>query len=144
MYSAQVTHLTTHDKQAIEIAIARILNQAKGLPCHENAPPYLDCPFELSFMLFPLFLAGVMTTSLEEKSWILEYLSAQENEYLGRNVRSVKNLLQSIYLHQNKPKTAAMMGFFSETDFNGEDFWKGVDWKTFMKRPEYQVMCFAL
>lgn len=143
MYPHQVTHLTTHNKQEIENAIGGIIDQAKGILCHENAPRH-ERPFELSFMLFPLFLAGVMTSSTDEKDWILDYLTAREKDCLGRNVRSVRNLLQGIYLQQSGSRTTGMMGFLTEMDPKDEDTLTEVDWKRYMKTKEYQVVCFAL
>lgn len=142
MYPQQVTRLTTHDKQEIENAIGEIINQAKGVPCHKHSPSH-ERLFELSFMLFPLFLAGVMTSSSDEKNWILNYLTDREKDYLGRNVRSVRNLLQGILLQQNGPRTVGMMGYLTDLASDGDE-WREVDWKRFMKTKEYQVVCFAL
>lgn len=142
MYPQQVTRLTSHDKQEIESAISEIINQAKGIPCHEHSPSH-ERPFELSFMLFPLFLAGVMTSASDEKNWILNYLTDREKDCLGRNVRSVRNLLQGIFLQQNGSRTMEMMGFSTSLASNGNN-WREVDWKRFMNAKEYQVVCFSL
>lgn len=142
MYPQQVTRLIPHDIQEIESSIDEIMNQAKGIPCHEHSPSH-ERPFELSFMLFPLFLAGVMTSSSEEKNWILNYLTNREKDCLGRNVRYVRNLLQGITLQQSGSRTMDMMGFSTDFTSNRND-WREVDWKRLMKAKEYQIVCFAL
>lgn len=142
MYPHQATHLTAHTIQEIESSIGEIINQAKNIPCHEQSPSQ-ERPFGLSFMLLPLFLAGVMTSSSDEKNWILNYLTDREKDCLGRNVRYVKNLLQGITLQQSGSMTMEMIGF--STNFaSSENDWRDVDWKGFMKSKEYQIVCFAL
>ncbi|PGG99304.1 hypothetical protein AJ79_08571 [Helicocarpus griseus UAMH5409] len=58
--------------------------------------------FDLRFTVFPLFMAGVASSSDSQKMLALDLLSSiEENESVGRNVTTTRHVLQIVWERQN-------------------------------------------
>ncbi|OAX83466.1 hypothetical protein ACJ72_02168 [Emergomyces africanus] len=59
--------------------------------------------FDLRFIVFPLFMAGVASSSSSQKMLALDLLSSIEgNESVGRNVTTTRHVLQIVYQRQTE------------------------------------------
>ncbi|KKZ64832.1 hypothetical protein EMCG_09280 [[Emmonsia] crescens] len=59
--------------------------------------------FDLRFIVFPLFMAGVASSSSSQKMLALDLLSGIEgNESVGRNVTTTRHVLQIVYQRQTE------------------------------------------
>ncbi|OJD27852.1 hypothetical protein ACJ73_00755 [Blastomyces percursus] len=59
--------------------------------------------FDLRFVVFPLFMAGVASSSSSQKMLALDLLSSMEgNESVGRNVTTTRHVLQIVYQRQTE------------------------------------------
>lgn len=88
--------------------------------------------YDLRFIIFPTFIAGVAATSPTHKMIALDILSNFEaNEGVGRNVATTRQLLQTVYQHQ----TNAYMR-------RGHAF--DVDWLDIMAKQGLQLVNFGL
>lgn len=61
--------------------------------------------FEVRFVVFPLFLAGVFATDEGDKEMALNLITAVEPHSFGGSIQSVRAVLQAIY---NKQRTAIL------------------------------------
>ncbi|EEH19043.2 hypothetical protein PABG_01362 [Paracoccidioides brasiliensis Pb03] len=58
--------------------------------------------FDLRFIVFPLFMVGVASSSPSQKMLVLDLLSSIEgNESVGRNVTTTRHVLQIVHQRQN-------------------------------------------
>ncbi|MCJ1401685.1 hypothetical protein MMC11_004902 [Xylographa trunciseda] len=57
--------------------------------------------FEHGFVVFPLFLAGIATSSAPDKMLAHELMRAMEQESVGNNKRATRKLLEAVYEAQN-------------------------------------------
>ncbi|MCJ1387812.1 hypothetical protein MMC18_000655 [Xylographa bjoerkii] len=57
--------------------------------------------FEHGFVVFPLFLAGIATSSAADKMLAHELMRAMEQESVGNNKRATRKLLEAVYEAQN-------------------------------------------
>jgi hypothetical protein len=58
--------------------------------------------YEHGFVMFPLFLAGVVATSAPEKMQAHDLMRAMERESLGSNKRATRKLLEAVYDRQDE------------------------------------------
>jgi hypothetical protein len=61
------------------------------------------------FMLFPLFLAGIESTSEMDKKWVGDTLARFEENSLGPNIRMTNQLLREIYRQQERHQQRLML-----------------------------------
>ncbi|KAM5438316.1 hypothetical protein MferCBS31731_005177 [Microsporum ferrugineum] len=88
--------------------------------------------YDLRFIIFPTFIAGVAATSPSHKMIALDILSTFEaNEGVGRNVATARQLLQTVYQHQTN-------GYMRR----GHAF--DVDWLDVMAKQGLQMVNFGL
>ncbi|EFR01749.1 hypothetical protein MGYG_04749 [Nannizzia gypsea CBS 118893] len=88
--------------------------------------------YDLRFIIFPTFIAGVAATSPTHKMIALDILSSFEtNEGVGRNVATARQLLQTVYQHQTN-------GYMRR----GHAF--DVDWLDIMTKQGLQMVNFGL
>ncbi|KAI9890047.1 MAG: hypothetical protein M1814_004563 [Vezdaea aestivalis] len=57
---------------------------------------------ELRFIAFPLFMAGFASSSASQKMLVLELMTVLERDSIGRNNRSIRELLQAVYDRQKE------------------------------------------
>ena len=57
--------------------------------------------FEHGFVVFPLFLAGIATSSAADKMLAHELMRAMEHESVGNNKRATRKLLEAVFEAQN-------------------------------------------
>jgi hypothetical protein len=87
--------------------------------------------FELRFIVFPLFMAGVASSSGSDKMMALDLMSAMEKEGIGCNTTTTRHLLQIVYGRQ----TQRFMKMGHSLD---------VDWIDVMIEQGLQVVNFGL
>ncbi|MCJ1282031.1 hypothetical protein MMC26_001354 [Xylographa opegraphella] len=87
--------------------------------------------FEHGFVIFPLFLAGIATTSAADKALAHELMTAMEQESVGNNKRATRKLLEAVYEAQN----ARQMVVGHSLD---------VDWIQVMSESKLHVINFGL
>lgn len=99
MYSSQRHHHHLHHKsrQCVEIAQAatEIIELAREIVAHGHV--------ERKFMVFPLFMAGVVSRSsgdLSERTEVLQLMRAMEQDSVGENVVAFRRLLEAVYERQ--------------------------------------------
>lgn len=56
----------------------------------------------LRFIVFPLFMAGVSTSSAGQKMIAMDLVSSLEKQGIGRNATTTRNLLQTVYQSQTE------------------------------------------
>jgi hypothetical protein len=121
VYPLQRASLTPAKIAEVKVAIDAIVNQATSL--FQSHP--LDSQ---RFMLFPLFLAGIESTSPKEKMWIADTLAAFARSSVGRNTKVVNEVFREVYAQQ-------MMA-------EGEG--SKVDWMEFMGERGWRVVVFDI
>lgn len=57
--------------------------------------------FDLRFIIFPLFMAGVSSSSSGHKTRAMELISSMDEYGIGRNATTTLHLLQMVYQAQN-------------------------------------------
>jgi Fungal specific transcription factor domain len=87
--------------------------------------------YQLRFIIFPLFMAGVASTDGNEKMLALELISSMEKESIGSNTTATRHVLQIVYEQQ----TRRFMHTGQSLD---------VDWKEIMVEQGLQVVNFGL
>lgn len=87
--------------------------------------------FDLRFIIFPLFIAGVGTSSGGQKMTVMELMSSMEKEGVGRNATTTRNVLRVVYERQ----TQQFMSVGHSLD---------VDWIDVMIEQGLQVVNFGL
>ena len=87
--------------------------------------------FEHGFVVFPLFLAGIATSSVVDKTLAHELMKAMEQESVGNNKRATRELLEAVYQAQN----ARQMAVGHSLD---------VDWIQVMTERKLHVINFGL
>ncbi|KAH8693532.1 hypothetical protein BGW36DRAFT_300923 [Talaromyces proteolyticus] len=58
--------------------------------------------FDLRFVIFPLFMAGVSTSSAGQKMIAIDIVSSMEKQGVGRNATTTRELLQIVYQRQTE------------------------------------------
>ncbi|KAL2215657.1 fungal-specific transcription factor domain-containing protein [Thermoascus aurantiacus ATCC 26904] len=58
--------------------------------------------FDLRFVVFPLFMAGVATSSGGQKMMAMELMASMEKEGVGRNATTTRQVLQLVYERQTQ------------------------------------------
>jgi hypothetical protein len=87
--------------------------------------------FDLRFIIFPLFMAGVATASGGQKMMAMDLMSSMEKEGVGRNATTTRHVLQIVYERQ----TQQFMTVGHSLD---------VDWAGIMVEQGLQVVNFGL
>lgn len=87
--------------------------------------------FDLRFVVFPLFMAGMATASGGQKMVAMDLMSSMEREGVGRNATTTRHLLQSVYDQQTQ-------------EFMTIGHSLHVDWATVMAEQGLQVVNFGL
>lgn len=64
------------------------------------------------FLVFPLFMAGIASTDVSDKVWVLDTLTRAGDHTVGRNCSVIKAALQTVYQQQN---AATMLGSTSSS-----------------------------
>jgi Fungal specific transcription factor domain len=58
--------------------------------------------FDFRFIVFPLFMAGVSTSSAGQKMMAMDLVSSLERQGIGRNATTTRHLLQMVYQSQTE------------------------------------------
>ncbi|MCJ1431713.1 hypothetical protein MMC27_001068 [Xylographa pallens] len=87
--------------------------------------------FEHGFVVFPLFLAGIATSSAADKTLAHELMKAMEQESVGNNKRATRKLLEAVYEAQDARQM--MVGHSLD-----------VDWIQVMTESKLHVINFGL
>lgn len=58
--------------------------------------------FDLRFIIFPLFIAGVSTSSAGQKMMAMDLICSMEKQGIGRNATTTRHLLQMVYQAQTE------------------------------------------
>lgn len=58
--------------------------------------------FDLRFIIFPLFIAGVSTSSADQKMMAMDLICSMEKQGIGRNATTIRHLLQMVYQAQTE------------------------------------------
>ncbi|OKL64333.1 hypothetical protein UA08_00025 [Talaromyces atroroseus] len=87
--------------------------------------------FDFRFIVFPLFIAGVSTSSAEQKMMAMDLVSSLEKQGIGRNATTTRHLLQMVY--QSQTEQLMTIGHTAN-----------VEWADVMVRQGMQVVNFGL
>lgn len=72
---------------------------------------------DLRFIVFPIFMAGVASSSGAQKMMAMDLLSNMERDGVGRNASTIRQLLQIVYERQTQQ--FMMMGHPLDVDWAG-------------------------
>ena len=86
---------------------------------------------ELRFIAFPLFISGFASSSSNEKKLALELLQILEQRSIGRNIKTIKELLVAVYDRQK----ASLMSIGHAL---------GIDWMDVMRERGLAVVDFGI
>ncbi|OAL70155.1 hypothetical protein A7D00_5685 [Trichophyton violaceum] len=124
MWPNQAAETSTLSALDIDQRISAILSTANEITSMGR--------YDLRFIIFPTFIAGVVATSPTHKMIALDILSNFEaNEGVGRNVATTRQLLQTVYQHQTNAYLRC-----------GHTF--DVDWLDVMAKQGLQLVNFGL
>ncbi|KAF8544797.1 fungal-specific transcription factor domain-containing protein [Trichophaea hybrida] len=121
VFPLQRASLTTDRMNEVQTAISSIVTQAASL-CSDSSSQTLGPNHR--YMLFPLFLAGIESTSPAEKIWIADILMEFSKKSLGSNTRVINCVLREIYASQEQGC--------------------GVDWIEFMDSKGWRVVIYDI
>ena len=91
---------------------------------------------ERKFIVFPLFMAGFVNQSPEERSEILGLVKRMEEDSVGRNLVAARQLLEIVYERQDKRRRDARRER-RETGGAGDE---EVDWVSIIRELGLQVV----
>ena len=123
MYPAQATHLQPAASDEITTYTAEILRLGTKIVSTQR--------FGLLFIVFPLFMAGFASVDSADKMQASELIGALEQQSIGRNTSTIRQLLHDVYETQNM----MMMSTGSQAE---------VDWVQIMIGRGLQVVNFGL
>lgn len=124
MWPNQAAETSTLSALDIDQRISAILSTANEITSMGR--------YDLRFIIFPTFIAGVVATSPTHKMIALDILSNFEaNDGVGRNVATTRQLLQTVYQHQTNAYLRC-----------GHTF--DVDWLDVMAKQGLQLVNFGL
>jgi hypothetical protein len=86
---------------------------------------------ELRFIAFPLFVAGFASSNPNEKKLALELMQSLEQQSIGRNIKTILELLAAVYDRQK----ASLMSIGHAL---------GVDWVDIMGERGFAVVDFGM
>lgn len=109
VFPLQRASLTTNRIEEVQTSITSIITQAASL-CSN---PSRNLGENHRYMLFPLFLAGIESTSATEKLWIADTLSEFEKNSVGSNTKIVNYILREIYASQEQGCSVDWVEFMS-------------------------------
>lgn len=92
MYSTQ--RLLTPSSLIHEVSqcAGEILRLAREIVSHNH--------MERKFIVFPLFMAGFVSKSAEERAEIVDLVKKMEEDSVGKNVAAARELLETVYERQ--------------------------------------------
>ncbi|MCJ1317526.1 hypothetical protein MMC15_002851 [Xylographa vitiligo] len=93
MWSTQRTDTTSEYLEEVTKYASEIIDVVSGTVRRRQ--------FEHGFVVFPLFLAGIATSSAEDKTLAHELMKEMEQESVGNNKRATRKLLEAVYEAQN-------------------------------------------
>ena len=120
-----MAHLTSDRDAADDVftSVTEIIKLSRQVVADER--------WESQFILFSLFLSGVVSRKKEEKTLALKLMTALERESYGKNTATMRRLLETIYGKQQA------------TTRNGKLDLE-VDWLEVMERSGLRLVMFAM
>jgi hypothetical protein len=123
MWRGQRLGADTASEEIISHHASAILQVAEAIVRDER--------FDLRFVIFPLFMAGVSTSSAGQKMMAMDLMSSMEKQALGRNATTTRDLLQMVY--QSQTEHLMTVGHSVH-----------VDWRDVMTQYAMQVVNFGM
>src|SRR5438045_1385580 len=123
MYPAQATHPEPVACGEIATCVVEILRLGSKIVSTQR--------FQLQFIVFPLFMAGFASVDTADKMRASELMGALEQQSIGQNTCTIRQLLHDVYEAQNM----MMMSTGSQAE---------VDWVQIMIGRGLQVVNFGL